>query len=332
MPESLMHNNEKPSVCIVLLNWNGKEDTLACLKSIQGLDYPNFSVILVDNASSDGSVDAARDAFAGTMDLEFIVNDDNLGFAAGTNVGLRRALEKGAELTLALNNDTVLTADSISKLVSFHQTHPEYKALTPQIRYFDRNERIWNCGGRLTCAGSKKYYFEDDFPKQLEDKGFLDITFITGCALFVPSAVYREYGLLSEDFFFGEEDYEFSLRMRERGLRMACVTDSVIYHKVSSSVDKASKHVIGKVFIHYLNRFVNLKRYMPRWKWQLWRHSYLLYVQFVLLLRHRVSVGKVLRFGQLLMRESKKRDRVDRLAFNTYFASDFTKAILKNGA
>ena len=328
----MMPHKDLPHVCLVVLNWNGKEDTLACLQSIQEMDYPNFSVILVDNASSDDSVAAARGAFADKMDIEFLVNDHNLGFAAGTNVGLRRALEKGADLTWALNNDTVLEKDALSTLVSFHLDHPEFAALTPQIRYFERDERIWNCGGRLTRSGSQKYYYAGALSKQIIEKDFIEVTFVTGCALLVPSKVYHEQGLLTEDFFFGEEDYEFSLRFRARGLKMACVVGSVIYHKVSSTVAKTSKEVVGKVFIHYLNRFVNLKHYMSGWKWQLWRHSYLHYINFLLLFRHKVGWVQVLRFSKLLLKESKARDRVDRVAFNAYFANDFRKPVKTDGA
>jgi len=91
-----------PGVTIILVNWNGKEDTIECLESLRRIDYPNFKVLLVDNASSDGSVEELRQRYP---DVELIVSDRNLGFAGGNNLGITRALESGADYLLLLNND-----------------------------------------------------------------------------------------------------------------------------------------------------------------------------------------------------------------------------------
>ena len=94
-----------PSISIVVLNWNGRDDTLACLESVERISYPNFRVIVVDNGSADNSVAAIRAAFP---KVELIETHANLGFSGGNNVGIKRALEHGADYVLLLNNDTVV--------------------------------------------------------------------------------------------------------------------------------------------------------------------------------------------------------------------------------
>ncbi len=319
--------NDHQRVAIILLNWNGKEDTLACLESLEKTGGKDFTVLLVDNASEDDTMESVRLRDFKNINIEYIQNSENFGFARANNIGIRYALEHSFGFVMLLNNDTVVSPDFLEKLLAYADLHPQTSVFTPQIRYFGRDERIWNCGGRLTSYGSKKYYFEDRYPSELKDLKELEVSFITGCALLIRSELLQRHGLLSERFFFGEEDYEFSLRMRELGQRMVCVIPSVIWHKVSSSVSRASDAVSGRIFIHYLNRFINLRSFMPAWKWLLWRRFYLSYLQLILILRYRVRPAAVLRFSSALMKESRRLGGVSKETFDRWFAHDFNKNI-----
>src|SRR5690349_2452680 len=104
-----------PRIAVLVLNWNGRDDTLQCLESLSKVDYPNFDVIVVDNGSIDDSVQAIRASFPSLLLIE---NGANLGYAEGNNAGMRVALERGADFILLLNNDTVVDGDLLKELAA----------------------------------------------------------------------------------------------------------------------------------------------------------------------------------------------------------------------
>ncbi|MFB6340424.1 glycosyltransferase [Saccharicrinis sp. FJH62] len=280
-------------VYIVVLNWNGTEDTIACLSSLKQITYNNFQIILVDNGSkkesflklfqwsinnflniieynrikaeSGGDLIAEKEKLSNISSENLIIinNGDNLGFAVGNNVALKYILtkQKSDSLTLLLNNDTEVKPDFLNNLVSFMHQNKQYVAVTPQIRWYEPNTKIWNCGGRITWFGNRRYYFAGKHINLIKLKKTFDITFITGCALmFKPQIT----GILSEQFFFGEEDFEFSMRMKKQKQKMACISDSIVYHKVGKSIKfKEASNKLNRIFLFYSSRFINQKNFYP---------------------------------------------------------------------
>lgn len=339
------------SVFIVILNWNGWKDTIECLESLLHLDYPNYRCVVVDNGSTDksvsrilewavgkfsesgsamnivqynqataesGGIPSQEESLrrAGTGQLVLIRAHENLGFARGCNVGIKYALSAGAEYVWLLNNDTVVRPDSLTRLVEFLSEHDSYVAVTPQIRVFASPETIWNCGGLLTWYGGRKYFYAGRNIEGLHFPKWQRVTFITGCALLLRAQLLRQAGLLSEKFFFGEEDYEFSLRMKRLGCKLACVHDAVIYHKVSATVDALfHRGTLGKTYIHYLNRFIHMRGLWPRPWWHAWRIMSSVYIVFMLRRRRAVPLDKGIALVRRLLSESAKLERVDRAVF-----------------
>ena len=109
-----MDRTELPLIYIIILNWNGLQDTLECLGSILKMDYPNFRVVVVDNNSTDNSVDIIRKAHP---QVSLIENKENLGYTGGNNTAMRYAMQHSADYVWLLNNDTTVEADTLSKLV-----------------------------------------------------------------------------------------------------------------------------------------------------------------------------------------------------------------------
>jgi len=141
------------------------------------------------------------------------------------------------------------------------------------------------------------------------------ITFITGCALLIHRNILDKYGFLSEDFFIGEEDYEFSLRMKKYRVKMACIKNTCIYHKISRSSRKLFKERINSSFIHHLNRFINLKTYYPYFYWYLWRIGALCYILFIFYFKYHVNKKYLYTYCKKLIRYSDKYNKVPKKLF-----------------
>jgi GT2 family glycosyltransferase len=338
-------------VFIITLNWNGWEDTIACLESLLLLDNCNYRIVLLDNGSTNDSLKrlvawasektcAAADqrglslirydravaetggseaeeaimhtASAGPC-LVLIDNKENLGFAAGCNVGMRYALARGAANVWLLNNDTVVAPNSLALLVQCLQSHSEFVGLTPQIRYFFEPNTIWNCGGNLTWYGSRRYRYNDAGDKEVPQSGLETITFVTGCAFLLRTTVIKKVGLLTEKFFMGEEDFDYSHRLKNAGFKIGCCFDALIYHKVSVSVRGRPSQ--GSLYIDFLNRFLYMKSIWPHYKWQLWRLGYTAYIFVLLRFRYQFKVKKILRMLQTVMHNSDTMEKVDRATY-----------------
>ena len=240
-------------VAIMILNWNGWQDSIACLESLSKIDYDEFFVVLGDNGSTNNSKkEISSFCNLRRLDSNWIKIGDplpeianrkvylydlqsNYGFAKGNNILIQLAARHNPDYYLLLNNDTEVEPDFLTKLINYQRTHNRIKVLTPIIYYYGDKPRIWNAGGRLLW-GIRKYHYADSTDVRAREKEFIPCSFITGCALFCTQDVLLENNkLFTESFFHGEEDFDFSLRMKDKGIKMGCVTSSVIYHKVGRS-------------------------------------------------------------------------------------------------
>lgn len=235
-----------PSVAAVILNWNRPADTLGCLRSLAAGDYPNWHATVVDNASSDDSVARIR---AGFPQAEVLVNERNLGFAGGANVGLAHALAAGHPYILLLNNDTEVEATALSTLVATAEAHPRAGVLSPLILYEDG--RIWFAGAyrrRLLPGIFMPAYRRK---RSLSPRPF-PIDYATGCAMLLRRETLLEVGLLDDSYFMYWEDLDLGERVRRRGWQVLLVPTAVVRHQVSASTGEESP-----------TKWYYLARYMP---------------------------------------------------------------------
>jgi GT2 family glycosyltransferase len=303
---------------VVILNWNGEDDTIECLKSIRKSVPAGFVPVLIDNGSKHENVERlkqeCRQTFKkilflrgseilaseglpgaelreqqGEDSMVFVENGENKGFAGGSNVGVRFAERIGAEWAMLLNNDTVVSPETFVELRRFLRTHPSFAAVTAQIRHYKPNTRIQNCGGDLTYFGRQRYRFANKDASVVPKSDHSMVTFVTGCALLFK---YKVTGALSEDYFFGEDDYEFSLRMKKLGLEMACAYGAVVYHKVGATISKSSRP-FGGILVYYANRLSNTRNYYSKARWHATRILAYLYLP-VLLVKKGIDVRKSL--------------------------------------
>lgn len=216
-------------IAVIVLNWNGRDDTLQCLDSLAAVDYDNFEVLVVDNGSSDGSVAAIRAEFPHVAVIE---TGENLGYAGGNNVGIRVALARDAELMLLLNNDTVVDPRFLSELAAAAGDAPTAGVFGAKIFHYAEQERVWYAGARWD---SNKLGFQILKEDPDGDNSVFDTAYACGCALMVRRAVIDRIGYLEPKFFLTYEETDFCYRARRNGFRVVYVPRAVVWHKISAS-------------------------------------------------------------------------------------------------
>jgi GT2 family glycosyltransferase len=218
---------------IVVLSWNGREDTLACLRSTRAIPRDDVRVICVDNGSGDGSVEAVRGEFP---EVEVIENRRNLGFAAGNNVGIRLALELGAEWIVLLNNDATLAADAIDAFERVALRRPDAGVLGGKVLFADPPDRIWFAGqrfnARLGYSGRPRGHGRRDGSRYDE---VMPIQRAVGALMAVSGDAIETVGVMDEALFAYVEDVEWCLRMRAAGYEVLFVPGARAWHRVSAS-------------------------------------------------------------------------------------------------
>jgi GT2 family glycosyltransferase len=223
---------ESPLVYIIVLAWNGREDTAECLRSLRKVAYANVRILVVDNASCDGTADMVRTGFP---EAELIVNPENLRFAGGNNVGIRHALERGAAYVVLLNNDTVVDPAFLSSLVALSEADPGVGMAVPKIYFFSEPKRIWYAGGKISWW---KGQISHVGVHALDDGRYDAVTetdYATGCCVLVRRSLVEQVGMLDEAYFIYGEDADWSMRARRSGWKIVYAPQAMVWHKVSVS-------------------------------------------------------------------------------------------------
>jgi GT2 family glycosyltransferase len=222
-----------PKVAVVVLAWNGKSLTLACLESLEALRYENATVILVDNASTDGTAAEVRKAFGARVAV--VENRENLGFSRGNNIGIRKALDEGADFVLLLNNDTVVDPALVGSLVEVIAGSDKIGIVGPKIYYASPPDKIWFAGGEVFLSrGLSKHIGIRETDTGRYD-AIRDVDYVTGCALMARREVFETIGYLDPAFVAYYEDTDFCMRARRAGFRVVYVPAGKVWHKISAS-------------------------------------------------------------------------------------------------
>lgn len=225
---------KEPHVAIIILNWNGKTDTIACLDSLQKVTYPDYSIILLDNGSTDGSIEAFKDKYPY---VTLIDNGKNLGFAGGNNPGIDKAMKDGADYIILLNNDTVVAPDFIQELVKAAESL-NAGIVGPKMYYFEPKDMIYYAGGYINwyTGYSKHAGFRQTENGQHDE--VKEVDFVNGACLMVKREVVEKLGGLPVDYFLMWEDIDYCINAKRHGYKVVYVPSSVIWHKISASIKK----------------------------------------------------------------------------------------------
>ncbi len=218
-------------VSIVILNWNQWAITAQCLHSLALLDYPDFNVILVDNASDSPPPAEITSILPGTV---LIRNQSNSGFGKGNNPGIRRAMEDGAEFVWLLNNDTAVMPDTLRMLVSKMSESEKTGAVGTEILDFD-NKTVLVCGGGK--VNMRRFYTCN--LRAATSGGTPD--YLTAASVLLRSEALKQTGLFDENFFMYWEDVDLCFRLKQNGWTLAVADGAKILHMEGSSSESIAK-------------------------------------------------------------------------------------------
>jgi len=218
-------------IAVIILNWNGLEDTLQCLESLKAIKYPNYEIILVDNGSTDDSVACLSSRYPNVTIIE---NEENLGFAEGNNVGIRHALASNVLYLLLLNNDTIVEPHFLTELIEVAENDPKIGIVGPKIVYDSDPEKIWSVGGRANLFLGL-FLNKGNHHSARTCTGIKTVDYVSGCALLIKAEVIEKVGLLDEDFFLYLEDADWNFRAHLHSYRSVVNCDATVLHKSGAS-------------------------------------------------------------------------------------------------
>lgn len=227
-------------VKIIVVNWNNKTDTLACLKSLSQLTHESHETVVVDNGSTDGSVMSIRLHYPAVVLLE---TGENLGYTGGNNVGIQYALDHGADYVLLLNNDTIVDPNFLTELVSFAEAHPKAGIVGPKQLFFSQPDVIVGKGSAVDwqmadikhlCRGNLESTITDmEEPRQVD--------YMDGCAVLLGRRFLQQVGMLDERYHLGGyEDADWGMRAAMRGYEVWNVPAAKVWHKISATAGVGS--------------------------------------------------------------------------------------------
>lgn len=221
-------------IAVILVNYNGKKYNDSCIESVFcSAVTGELEIIIVDNASTDGSLELLRAKWGSNDKVIIISLKKNYGFSRANNVGLEWAYNNGAEYFLLLNNDTEIAEDAIENMMMLQKRTSAI--IVPRIVYADRPDCLWCAGGyfsRVIWKPVQRGLNQKDTGQYGESE---QCFFANGCSMLLSREIIQRLGKLDEKFFLYYEDVEYSFRARERQVPVWYCADAVVLHKVNGS-------------------------------------------------------------------------------------------------
>ncbi len=251
------HDNV-PSVAVIVLNWNGTEDTLECLSSLAALDYPRCEIVVVDN----GSCPSPRQRItAAWPSVTYLETGLNLGYAGGNNVGIRYALGRGRDYVFVLNNDTIVERDVLSRVVAVAEADLRIGVLGIKVMSWEQPDQVWVAYGQVTYRQGLVrligYLSPDTFNEQK------DVDWVPGTAMLLSRRALETVGLFDEEFFAYHEDVDWCTAARKQGFRVVYAPVARVYHKGHRS-SGGMGHVTLRQYLAGRNMVLYVRKHATR--------------------------------------------------------------------
>ncbi|WP_407652433.1 glycosyltransferase family 2 protein [Candidatus Methanosphaera massiliense] len=292
-----------------MLNWNGEEDTVECLESLKRIDYSDYDIYLVDNDSKENSVNYIKNYLEhddyysfdiktkndldnyykpADIDVLFILNDENSGFAGGNNVALNYISEKKiSDYIVLLNNDTIVSNDFINGLLDKFNESDDTGFVGINHYYYDNRTTLQTVGGG-------KVDLVHGEAMAITSKGTVhDFDFITGSCILMSLNILLDVGLMSEDFFMYWEDVDWSTIAREHGYKLRVSDYGYIFHKEGASIKSLSR-----IYYHTRNRIFYMKRHTTGLKY----YKFIIYIILYVLKESVTNMTKNSSYSKTLLK------------------------------
>ena len=250
-------------VVAVVVNWNGGEANVACLRSILAEGLPATDVVFVDNGSADGSRELVARTFPGLTRLE---NAENLGFGAAANQGAFAALGSGAEAVFFVNNDVVLAPGVVARLARALASDAAIGIVGPRVLHMHDRTRVWCAGGMLTWRENLSTLLGHGEPDGAEHQRTKRVDYVPGCALLARREVLEGVGSFDARYFAYMEDVDLCLRATRAGFACLLVGDAAAYHASSSATgggyNPRRKYMMGVNSVWFLRAHARASQWL----------------------------------------------------------------------
>ncbi len=259
-------------VTIVIVNYNGARDTLACLSSLRGIDYPEYETVVVDNASDDVQ-DFALALRKYFPEVKIIALPQNRGFSGGCNVGIEYALAWQSDYVLLLNNDTTVAPDFLTKLVEASESDSHIGITGAKIYYQNKPDTIWYAGGKFAWRNGGIHPDMGRVDSAKDDSRITNTSYVTGCVLLIKTELLRHIKTMPEQYFMYYEDIDLSLIVQKAGYKTVVAHASHVWHAVSASARHLGEplllyyHTRNSLLLTQRNASVLVKFYMYIWSY-----------------------------------------------------------------
>ncbi len=218
-------------VYVVIVNYNGMKYLEEFMDSLERQTYKNFKVIFVDSCSPDGSGNWFEEKYP---QHETFLQNSNVGFAKGCNIGIQYARQSGADYVLLLNIDTVLEENLLEELVKYSRGEA---VTTPKIYSTRDKVNIWYGGGSIDYEKGSNVHFHDERLESRSVSPIHNVSFASGCCMLIPAIVLQKVGSLDEKFYMYFDDVDMSVRFKKAHVRIYYVSSTSLWHKVGGSYD-----------------------------------------------------------------------------------------------
>ncbi|MHC2995246.1 MAG: glycosyltransferase family 2 protein [Candidatus Atribacteria bacterium] len=225
-------NSTQPLVYIVILNWNGWQDTAVCVESLLKISYPNYKILIVDNGSTDDSVKMLSEKFP---NVEILQTGENLGYAGGNNRGIEKALANGAEYVFVLNNDTKVDKNFLHPLVDAMEEDKQIGITSGTVYNFDPPHTIQYVGGYFNLYKGTSHAFAKNTIDRGQFNTSKEVSLPCGAAMLIRADILYKIGMINEMFFLFYEEVALSMMVKSAGYKITFTPGSKIYHKIGAS-------------------------------------------------------------------------------------------------
>lgn len=246
-----------PLLTIIILNYNGLNDTVECLTSLRASTFLDFKVVVVDNASGENPLPLLKRDFPEACCIR---SEINLGFTGGNNLGLAKANEINSKYIFYLNNDTVVTPDTLATLVDFMELHPEVGIAGPLTYYYDEPDVVCFGGGTIDRNTGRITFIGKGARLSAAHEDVICCNFIEGAAIVIRSTLAKKVGGFNDDYFLTSEESELCIQVADMGYKLAVITTCSILHKVSRSMGAGSELINYFVYRNRLHFIRNNAR------------------------------------------------------------------------